>query len=271
MGEPGISVVIPAYGRADALLRALKSVRATDPAGVEIVVVDDASPTSLASAVPAVNDHGIAVRYYRLARNGGPQAARNLGIRRAAFDYVAFLDSDDEFAPAKLDTVRRHLAIRRPDLLFHAVEGLPVYARIGRIWDRHLRRVLPFDWLITLLNPVVTPSLVVRRCRELGPARLRHAEDWAYLLRVTRPGMAVTYLDEPLARVHRPLGSVGGQSGDRWAMRQGEFRARAVLLRRAGLRGRLRYALGTLAGCARVAWDLARRRYGPLARRSVHG
>lgn len=262
---PGISVVIPAYGREASLLRAINSVEATDKSGVEIIVVDDASPQSLQLVVPAQNQYGLPVRYYRLARNGGPQAARNLGIRRARFDFVAFLDSDDVFLPEKLDRVRERLARDQCDLLFHAVDGLPTYAWIGDWWDRHGRRFLPFDWLIVLLNPVVTPSLVIRRVGYLGLPRLRHAEDWAFLMRVVRPGMKIGYINVPLARVHRALGSAGGESGARWAMRKGEFLGRAMLLREGGLRNYLRYGAGTLAGSARVVSDVVRMRY-----RSTH-
>lgn len=263
MDVPGISIVIPAYGRAEALTRAIDSVQASEPGGVEIIVVDDASPQSLQPMVPRMNQHGLPVRYFRLARNGGPQAARNLGIRRARFEYVAFLDSDDVFLPKKLDAVRERLARDGCDLLFHAVEGLPTYDRIGQWWDRHGRKFLPFDWLIALLNPVVTPSLVIRRERRLGLPRLRYAEDWAFLMRVVRPGMTIGYIDTPLSRVHRALGSTGGQSGARWAMRKGEFLGRAMLLRDGGLRNYLRYGAGTLAGSTRIVADLVRMRYRP--------
>ncbi len=268
MSVPGISVVIPAYGRATVLLRAVNSVQATERARVEIIVVDDASPESLQSVVPPLNQHGLSVRYYRLARNGGPQAARNLGIRRARLDYVAFLDSDDIFLPEKIDRVRERLMHDHCDLLFHAVDGLPTYGRIGRWWDRHGRRFVPFDWLIALLNPVVTPSLVIRREIRLGLPRLRYAEDWAFLMRIVRPRMNVGYIDTPLSRVHRALGSAGGQSGARWAMRKGEFLGRAMLLRDGGYRNYLRFAVGTLAGIARVAADIVRMRYVPIRGKS---
>lgn len=261
MTMPSVSVVIPAFGRIDALLRAIDSVDASNIAGIEIIVVDDASPEDISAAIPAMNANRVAIRYYRMPRNGGPQAARNLGIRRARGEYIAFLDSDDVFLPGKLDRVRAHLASDHCDLLFHEVEGLPTYGRIGRWWDRRGRRFLPFDWLITLLNPVVTPSLVVRREGKLGLPRLRYAEDWAYLMRVVRPGMRVCYIDVPLSRVHRALGAAGGQSNARWSMRKGEFLGRAMLLREGGLRNILRYSVGTIVGSVRIAADLVRMRY----------
>lgn len=261
MTHPSISVVIPAYGRAEALLRAIGSVQAKNPEGIEVIVVDDASPQSLQPVVPAANEHGVPVRYYRLTRNSGPQAARNLGIRRARYEYIAFLDSDDAFLPEKLDRVRDRLVRDSCDLLFHSVEGLPTYGRIGQWWDRRGRSFLPFHWLIALLNPVVTPSLVIRRSGQLGLPRLRHAEDWAFLMHVVHPGMKICYINTPLSRVHRALGTAGGQSGARWAMRKGEFVGRAMLLRDGGVRNYLRYGVGTIAGSARVAADIVRMRY----------
>src|ERR1700742_848593 len=101
----GISVVIPAYNRPDALLRAIGSVRATRAGQVEIVVVDDGSAQDLRSVLPMINASGIPVRAYRFEHNRGPQAARNLGIRRSRFSHIAFLDSDDEFTADKVDTI----------------------------------------------------------------------------------------------------------------------------------------------------------------------
>ena len=108
--EFGISVVIPAYARYDALLDAIESVATAAVKQVEIVVVDDCSPNViLADKLPEYNSSGIPVRVYRLAKNSGPQSARNLGVRRARFSYVAFLDSDDKFSPEKIDFLLGYL------------------------------------------------------------------------------------------------------------------------------------------------------------------
>ncbi len=257
----GLSVVIPTHERGAELERAIASVTTTDPARVEIVVVDDGSTRATAASLPAHNACGVRLRIYRFVHNRGPQAARNLGIRRARFSHVAFLDSDDVFLPGKIDTVLHELQIRKVDLLFHAVLGMGRYAQLARFWVRHLRPWLPFPWLLALLNPVPTPSLVVRRARHLGPPWLRHSEDWAFLLRYARPGQQVVYLDQELAAVHRPAGTAGGLSAAAWRMRRGEFDARRVLLKSPRTGDLLRFALGSLAGATRVLADLLRGRY----------
>jgi teichuronic acid biosynthesis glycosyltransferase TuaG len=102
--RPGVSVIIPTYNRADLAEAAVRSalVQSWDP--IEIVVVDDASVDDTAARISrlAADDHRI--RLVRLDRNQGASAARNLGVAQAAHDFVAFLDSDNEFLPGKLSS-----------------------------------------------------------------------------------------------------------------------------------------------------------------------
>jgi glycosyltransferase involved in cell wall biosynthesis len=257
----GITVVIPTFNREDMLQRALDSVRTTHTRQVEIVVVDDGSAVNQLPLLPPTNRSGVTVRGYRFERNRGPQAARNLGIRRARFSHIAFLDSDDEFTPDKIDAVLQSLQTQDIDVLFHAVGGMPRYSTLARLWSCYLRSVIPFTWLCALYNPVVTPALVVRRRCRLGLPSMRHCEDWFFLLRYIDAGMVVRYLDCELSIVHRRPGTSGGLSGAIWKMRLGEFKARSVLLRRPTVSTIVRYFAGSLAGLVRVASDAARGRY----------
>jgi glycosyltransferase involved in cell wall biosynthesis len=101
--EPLVSVVIPTYNRADLLGRALRSVQAQTHAPLETIVVDDASTDPTPQVIRAFEEScSMRIVYIRHAerRNGG--AARNSGILAARGDYVAFLDSDDEWLPNHL-------------------------------------------------------------------------------------------------------------------------------------------------------------------------
>lgn len=257
----GISVIIPAYNRLEELKRAINTVATTDVALTEIIVVDDCSPNLDLSQIPSHNAYGVAVRLYSLRRNGGPQAARNLGIRRAKFEYVAFLDSDEEYVPSKLDRIRALIAKSNPDLVFHAETGVPMYNRIGRFWSKWLSDIMPLHWFIVFLNPIGTSSLVLRRQGRLGVPTFRHAEDWAFLLHSVRSHTRVAYSPEELSRVNRARGSLGGESAARWKMRQGEFAARQLLLRQRTASAGLKFVFGTMVGCMRVIADVVRLRY----------
>lgn len=257
----GVSVVIPTYNRPQALRHAIESVRTRHPELVEIVVVDDGSNVDPREQLPEVNTSAVPVRCYRFELNRGPQAARNLGIRRARFAFIAFLDSDDEFMPEKIDELLDILARGGTDLLFHGVLGMEKYNRLSRLWSMHAGRALPFRWLLSLYNPAPTPALVVRRERRLGLPGMRHCEDYAYLLRYCQADTRVEYLDRNLTLVNRAPGATGGLSAARRAMRRGEFRARLVLLRHPKPADLVRFALGGFVGAIRIANDLVRGRY----------
>jgi GT2 family glycosyltransferase len=96
-----ISVVIPAYNRADLLPRALASVSAQQPAPpAEVIVVDDGSEDGTADVAESLG-----ARVIRLHPNQGQASARDAGVEAAREPWVAFLDSDDRWLPHHLATV----------------------------------------------------------------------------------------------------------------------------------------------------------------------
>ena len=108
-----VSVVIPTFNRAHLVRRAVDSVLAQCWSADEVIVVDDGS-TDGTSAILA--SYGNRIRYIA-QRHAGAGHARNAGIRAARNPLVAFLDSDDEWLPAKLEMQRTVLGAR-PDVLF---------------------------------------------------------------------------------------------------------------------------------------------------------
>ena len=104
-----LSVIIPTFNRAHCIRRALASVAAQREAAgdVEIIIGDDASSDdTVAEAVRIMPQ----VRSVRLPSNHGAAAARNAAMKIASGEFLAFLDSDDEWLPGKLE---RQLAYLR--------------------------------------------------------------------------------------------------------------------------------------------------------------
>lgn len=98
-GEPGlVSVVIPTYNRAYILGAAIQSALDQTHQPVEVIVVDDGSSDGTADLVRGFDAR---VRYIR-QDNAGVSAARNTGMRSARGEFVALLDSDDQWLPWKL-------------------------------------------------------------------------------------------------------------------------------------------------------------------------
>ncbi len=101
-----VSVIIPYFQRKPGLLRrALESVFAqqlSGDVGVDVIVVDDASPHPPEPEVEGLSRPGFQVRIVK-RENGGPSRARNSGLEAArASDFIAFLDSDDDWTPDHL-------------------------------------------------------------------------------------------------------------------------------------------------------------------------
>lgn len=93
-----VSAIIPAYNRRKYIFRAVDSVLAQTVPVDEIIVVDDGSTDGTADAVEA--HYGERVRVLRQV-NTGVSGARQTGIRAARGEWIAFLDSDDEWTPER--------------------------------------------------------------------------------------------------------------------------------------------------------------------------
>ena len=99
-----VTVVIPAFNRETLIRDALASVAAQTPSlPAEVIVVDDCSTDDTAAVAERLG-----ARVLRHRENTGAAAARNTGIAAANQEWVALLDSDDEWLPHHLDTLWRH-------------------------------------------------------------------------------------------------------------------------------------------------------------------
>ena len=99
--EPKVSVILPFYNNPKETIRAIKSVKDQNYSNLEILIIDDGSDyrdKELDSI--AFNDNNTLI--IKNKKNMGPGYSRNIGIINSKGDYIAFLDSDDEWHPNKL-------------------------------------------------------------------------------------------------------------------------------------------------------------------------
>lgn len=99
--QPRVSVVIPNYNRAGDLRRCLESLVAQTFDDFEVLVCDDGSTDNSAEVAAGFTDQ-LDLRFDTAENFGGPARPRNRGIALARAPFVAFLDSDDWWAPGKL-------------------------------------------------------------------------------------------------------------------------------------------------------------------------
>lgn len=113
-----LSVVIPTFDRARIVCRAIESALAQSMPADEVIVVDDGSRDDTHAVV---KQYGGRVRYI-YQTNAGVSAARNRGIEAAKGEWIAFLDSDDEWLTEKLAIQIREVS-QRPDVHVHVANG----------------------------------------------------------------------------------------------------------------------------------------------------
>lgn len=97
-----VSVIIPCHNRAEFIGRAVKSVQNQSYESWELIIVDDGSTDDTVRIAQELARLGQRTQVMEMKQNRGAQAARNAGIRIARGDWVAFLDSDDEWLPDSL-------------------------------------------------------------------------------------------------------------------------------------------------------------------------
>ena len=186
-----VSVIIPTYNRARDLRRALASVISQSLQDWEILVVDNHSQDDTARVVEELRD--ARVRLLSVHNHGVIGVSRNLGVAHAGGEYLAFLDSDDWWLPAKLERCVRALDAGA-DVVYHdlylartASNGL----RLQRATTWQLASPV-FNDLLERGNALVNSGVVVRRSTLLAAGglsedpRIASWEDYECWLRLAR-------------------------------------------------------------------------------------
>jgi glycosyltransferase involved in cell wall biosynthesis len=214
-----VSVIIPIYNRTDLLLRAVNSVLNQTYDNLEIIVVDDGSTEEIEGVLDTLDDDRI--HYIRQTTNSGVSTTRNVGIRLAHGEYVAFLDSDDEWFEHKIERQLSDLIDRGEDyqISYHAADfykdadsrvvGRSTFDKEGNI----LQYVLEG-------NCVGIVTMFMKRDYVLSVGgfdeRFRGHEDWEFLIRLAEY-YKFRYVDEMLARIHIHKGSKLSREYDKYA------------------------------------------------------
>lgn len=170
---PTISVVLPTYERRELVLRAVESVLSQTRPADEVIVVDDASTDGTAETLATYP-----VRVLRQPERLGVSAARNRGVAAAVGEWVAFLDSDDEWRPEKLE------------------EQLAALARVGADENRVDGAEGPFEVSYPLVH---CDEIWIRGGRRVNP-RQRHGKQGGWIYRHCLPLCAIS---PSAAMIHR--------------------------------------------------------------------
>ena len=151
-----ISVIIPTWNRSELLPRALESALSQTLLPIEVIVVDDGSSDNTRDIV---RSDFPAVRYFYQS-NLGVSAARNRGIYEASGDWIAFLDSDDQWLPEKLEFQYQAICKNSVMQICHTDE---IWIRNGKRVNAMKKHSKPEGWIFNQCLPLccVSPSSVL--------------------------------------------------------------------------------------------------------------
>ena len=242
-----VSVIIATFNRREMVTEAIRSVLAQREARFELIVVDDGSTDDTAEAIElAVEESTVPVRVIQ-TENRGAAASRNLGVEAAQAPLIAFLDSDDLWAPGKLarqlDYMQAH-----PDCEISQCDEF--WIRNGRRVNpgfRHLKRAGDI-FIESLRTCLISPSATIMRTKFFRDAggfdeTMLAAEDYDLWLRILLDHEA-GLLDEKL--VTRRAGHAGQLSASVPAIDRYRVLALAKLLMNSGLTGTRRNAVAEI-------------------------
>jgi glycosyltransferase involved in cell wall biosynthesis len=198
--SPSVSVIIPTYNRARCIERAVRSVQNQTFRDFEVLVCDDGSTDATCEVVASSQANDSRIRLLRLAVNQGAGAARNRGMREARGEYIAFLDSDDEWLPEKLARQIERLDREPPSIgicfcgariIKNGSEARSVIYLPDKEWERDTFRKFVLGRVRFL-----TPTVLFRRSclakTGLMVSEMRRNQDGEFLLRLLAQfGLAV--------------------------------------------------------------------------------
>lgn len=245
MERADVTAIVPCFKASATLERALSSVAAQTRLPVETLLVDDGNPQDEATRLDelAARFPNICCRVIRLPVNRGAGSARNAAWAQAQSSFLAFLDADDAWHPRKLELQTAVLAAR-PDaaLCGHPVRVLASGEQLpeepcGTAALQGIAR-----WPLLLVNPLATPTWMVRRSETVRFTEgKRYVEDHLLLMELALRRRVLVRLDLELTALFKPSLSRSGLSSEVWAMERGELDAYARI-RAQGLIGAASWA-----------------------------
>ncbi len=212
-GKPLISVIVPLYNAEPYIVRCLDSILAQTWPHMEVIVVDDGSTDDGARLCRARAAGDSRLSVVRLARNRGPSAARNEGIRRAEGAYVSFVDADDYVEPELLERLYRSLRETGADISTCAADGLRLESAPAETFTRReaircLARGCPFN--LVPWGKLYSRELVRDH---LFDEKIFYSEDLLFLYQLLKHAEKVSYIPDRLyhyvcregSQVHSPV------------------------------------------------------------------
>jgi glycosyltransferase involved in cell wall biosynthesis len=156
-----ISIIIPAYNRANLIGETLDSIIAQTYINWECIVVDDGSTDATKSILQSYTEKDNRFQYFQRPKSKpkGANSCRNYGLQKSNGDYAIFFDSDDLFTETCLES-RLKFINRYPDYDFWVFKMQEINERgLGKICGNYFPNYNPKDYLLLFLSARIPFSI----------------------------------------------------------------------------------------------------------------
>ena len=221
---PTVSVIMPFHNTQRYIEQAIRSLMSQSYSSWELLAIDNNSSDDSSKIVEHLRQEDSRIRLFHEPRRG-VSYARNLGLRLARGEYIAFLDSDDLYLPAKLESQLRFMREHQNLICcFTAHLRADQDGNLRRVLlDARSERLLSTSFLKYFLlgshhSPLLLNTAILRRStigNSMFDTRLRWGEDWDFLLRVLK-GKTCGYMGEPLYIYRIRRGSITNSDSSQW-------------------------------------------------------
>lgn len=194
------SIIIPLYNKEKYIEQTIKSILTQTFTLYEIIVINDGSTDSSSDIVKRIKDPRIKL-YSK--KNEGVSKARNYGIQKSQFDYIAFCDADDKWHPHFLETLYQSILKYKDDVFFSTARfevnnnGITT---ITTLENTNKKDTIISD-ICPLIKKIITSSICVKKniFQEVGGFRegVKRGEDLDLWVRINSKYRLV-YINNPL-------------------------------------------------------------------------
>jgi teichuronic acid biosynthesis glycosyltransferase TuaG len=196
-----VSVIIPTYNHAHLIKKALNSLIEQTHPHWEAIVINNYSADNTLEVIASYNDARI--RVVNFHNNGSIAASRNVGIREAKAEYIAFLDSDDYWYAQKIEKCLSRLLADKADVCVNSEMMVSNEKDLGPIQCGTKEQLTYFN-LLFRNNLISTSSVLMKKsCIDVvgnfnEDSTMITAEDYDLWLRIANAGFKFTAVDEIL-------------------------------------------------------------------------
>ena len=209
-----VSIITPVYNAEKFIVETIKSIQAQTYKNWELLLIDDCSTDNSKKIINTFSKEDLRIKYISLTENSGAAVARNTGIEKADGQYIAFIDSDDQWESQKLEVQINFMKNKNIGFTFTAYEMI---SEDGKSLNKFINVPKTIDYNQLLKNTIIGCSTVVIDRNQIGDFRMplvRKGQDTATWLSILKTGKIAYGIEEYLVKYRIVEGSISSNKID---------------------------------------------------------